>query len=189
MRVISRLTSLRTRATALGYALFYRLPQRTRLRLVRLGSPTYTVGAVTIVRDTDTPAPGRLLLLRQPPGRGWSLPGGLLGRGERPIDGARRELYEETGIRVDADALTPAVPNAVVHTRGRWVDMVFDARVAAASVEPVVDGAEVYEAAWHPVDALPRLTTATARLLATYGLGPDAGSATGPTTSVTGPTP
>lgn len=165
---------LRTRATGLGYATFYRLPQRVRLWLVRLGSPTYTVGAVTLVRDADAAAPGRLLLLRQPPGRGWSLPGGLLGHREPPAEGARRELYEETGIRVGPDEIAPAVPNAIVHTRGRWVDLVFEVAVPAASVALRVDGAEVFEAAWHPLDELPPLTSATARLLAHYGIGPAA---------------
>lgn len=161
---------LRARATAIGYAIFYRLPQRVRLRLVRLGSPTYTVGAVMLVRDADATPPGRLLLLRQPPGRGWSLPGGLLGHGEQPCDGARRELREETGIRVGPEAVRPAVPNAIVHSRGRWVDTVFETDVPA-SIQLKVDGAEVFEAAWHPLDDLPKLTTATARLLAHYGIG------------------
>jgi ADP-ribose pyrophosphatase YjhB (NUDIX family) len=165
-------TSLRVRATALGYKVFYRLPQRTRLRLVRLAAPTYTIGAVVLVRDADAEPPGRLLLLRQPPGRGWSLPGGLLNHGERPADGARRELHEETGLRVGLDELNPAIPNAVVHTRGRWVDMVFEVRVPAATATLSVDGAEVFEAAWHPLDDLPTLTVATSRLLARYGIGP-----------------
>jgi 8-oxo-dGTP pyrophosphatase MutT (NUDIX family) len=163
---------LRSHATATAYALFYRLPQRVRLRLVRLATPTYTVGAVTLVRDAGAPAPGRLLLLRQPPNRGWSLPGGLLGHRERPADGARRELYEETGILVDAEALRPAIPNAIVHSDGRWVDLVFEVDVPAESVTLSVDGAEVFEAAWHPLDDLPLLTKATARLLAHYGIGP-----------------
>ncbi len=87
--------------------------------------PKYIVGGVTLVRDSEAPAPGRLLLLRQPPGRGWGLPAGLLRRGEAPIVGAARELAEESGITVDPRALTPAVPNAVVHAKG-WVDMVFE---------------------------------------------------------------
>jgi len=40
-----------------------------------------------------------------------------------------------------------------------------------------VDGAEVLEAAWYRLDALPPLTTPTARLLAYYGIGPYAGQA------------
>jgi ADP-ribose pyrophosphatase YjhB (NUDIX family) len=136
-----------------------------------MASQKYTIGGVVLVRDADPEAPDRLVLLRQPPGYGWSLPAGLLKRGELPAVGAARELFEETGIRVDADDLIALAPNALVHANGRWVDVVFEARVAG-DVEFAVDGGEVYEAAWHRVDALPPLTAPTARLLAHYGLGP-----------------
>lgn len=133
--------------------------------------PKFTVGGVVLVRDSEAGQPGRLLLLRQPPGRGWGLPAGLLRRREPPKVGAARELSEETGIRLEPEQLRPAVPNAVVHLRG-WVDFVFETEVPASTTPLRVDGAEVLEAAWHPVDDLPRLTTATARLLAHYGIGP-----------------
>jgi 8-oxo-dGTP pyrophosphatase MutT (NUDIX family) len=162
---------VRAAARVAVYRTFYRLPWRWRRRLVRLGSASYIVGAVTIVRDADAPSPGRILLLRQPPGPGWSLPGGLLDRGEHPAVGAARELAEEAGIRLDATALTPAVPNAIVHSRRRCVDMVFEVSVPP-TVSLSVDPAEVHEAAWYPLDDLPRLTGPTARLLAHYGIGP-----------------
>lgn len=165
--MIARRSPLR----AVLYAAFYRLPHSTRRRLVRLAVPKYIVGAVVLVRDTEAADPGRLLLLRQPPGSGWGLPAGLLQRGEEPVRGAVRELHEETGIGIPPDALRAAVPNAVVHTKG-WVDVVFEAAVPASTTDLVVDGCEVYEAAWHRVDDLPRLTTPTARLLARYGMGP-----------------
>jgi ADP-ribose pyrophosphatase YjhB (NUDIX family) len=154
-----------------AYRTFYALPMSWRRRLVRMGTAGYIVGAVTIVRDADAPPPGRILLLRQPPGPGWSIPGGLLNRGEHPAHGAARELAEESGIRVAPGDLTPGVPNAIVHTRGRWIDLVFEASVPS-DVELRIDAAEVHEAGWHPLDDLPRLTGATARLLAHYGIGP-----------------
>jgi 8-oxo-dGTP pyrophosphatase MutT (NUDIX family) len=166
----------RSRATgrAFAYQVFYRLPLPVRRRLVRLAVPKYIVGAVTLVRDTEATGAGRLLLLRQPPGKGWSLPAGLLERGEAPVVGAARELFEESGIRLSPTRLRPAVPNAIVHAKG-WVDMVFEAEVPASSTELVVDGGEVFEAAWHPLDDLPKLTWPTARLLAYYDIGPLAG--------------
>jgi 8-oxo-dGTP pyrophosphatase MutT (NUDIX family) len=159
---------------ALAYQVFYRLPVPLRQRLVRLLVPKYIVGAVTLVRDSEADGAGRLLLLRQPPGHSWTLPAGLLRRAEAPIVGAARELAEESGVRLSPDRLRPAVPNAVVHAKG-WVDVVFEAEVPASTTELVVDGAEVFEAAWHRLDELPRLSRATANLLAYYGIGPLAG--------------
>jgi ADP-ribose pyrophosphatase YjhB (NUDIX family) len=156
----------------LVFRVFYRLPSRWRRYLVRLAVGRYIVGAVALVRDAGAAEPGRLLLLRQPPGIGWGLPAGLLRRGESPVQGCARELAEESGVRLDVTELTPAVPNAIVHHRGRWVDMVFEAAVPASEVTLAVDGAEVLEAAWYPLDRLPPLTTATATLLAHYGIGP-----------------
>ena len=160
-----------SRLRVMVFRMFYQLPARWRRRIVRTIQPTYTIGAVTIVRDAQAAPPGRILLLRQPPGSGWSIPGGLMDRGEQPIQCAARELREETGIDVPADRLTAANPNAIVHTKGRWVDMVFE-----VSVDPSesfsVDAAEVLEAAWHRLDALPPLTVPTAQLLSYYGIGP-----------------
>ncbi|CCH20331.1 NUDIX hydrolase [Micromonospora lupini] len=166
----------RSRATgrAIFYQAFYRLPLPVRRRLVKLAVPKYIVGAVTLVRDTEATGAGRLLMLRQPPGKGWSLPAGLLNRAEPPVVGAARELFEESGIRLPPSRLRPAAPNAIVHAKG-WVDMVFETEVPASRTELAVDGAEVFEAAWHPLDDLPKLTWPTARLLAYYDIGPLAG--------------
>jgi ADP-ribose pyrophosphatase YjhB (NUDIX family) len=172
---VRRRFPLRNRLVATGYRVFYLIPHKWRTRLVRLVWHKYVVGAVVLVFDSEA-APGqeRLLVLRQPPGRGWTLPAGLLERGETPVAGACREAAEETGIVFAEHDLTPAVPNAMVHTKGRWVDVVFTAQVPASTTTLRVDGAEVWEAAWHPVDELPTLTPATARLLGHYGIGPEA---------------
>jgi ADP-ribose pyrophosphatase YjhB (NUDIX family) len=135
----------------------------------------YVVGAVALVRDSEASGTGSLLLLRQPPGVGWSLPAGLLKRGEPPVVGCARELREESGLHIDPADLVPAVPNAVVHTGGMWVDMVFEAAVPGSAAKLTADGIEVLEARFHPLDNLPPLTSATARLLSYYGIGPYAG--------------
>jgi len=157
------------------YRVFYRVPPRWRRRLVRLATPTYTVGAVLLVHERGDGPPRSLLLLRQPPGRGWSLPAGLLKRNEPPHVGGARELHEETGLSVEPAQLRPADPTAVVHTRGRWIDVVFTVRVPETA--PLhADGGEVIEVRWHRLDALPPLTPATAGLLGRYGIGPRAGT-------------
>jgi 8-oxo-dGTP pyrophosphatase MutT (NUDIX family) len=161
-------TDFRGQVRKVTYRTFYKLPARWRRRIVRTFQPTYTIGAVVILRD---PGKARILLLRQPPGAGWGLPAGLMDRGETPAQAAARELAEETGIVLPAGALRPCTPNAIVHTGGQWVDMVFEGE-AEPSDEFTIDGAEVLEAAWHRIDSLPPLTVPTSRLLAHYGIGP-----------------
>jgi 8-oxo-dGTP diphosphatase len=165
--------SLPRRLRGYAYQTFYRLPGTTRRFLVRFVAPRYVVGAVAVVRDSEADGAGRLLLLRQPPGRGWGLPAGLLKRHEQPVVGACRELFEETGVRIDPADLTAGSPNAIVHTVG-VVDTVFFGSVPASTTPLRVDGGEILEAAWFPVDDLPRLTHNTALLLGRYGIGPQA---------------
>jgi 8-oxo-dGTP diphosphatase len=156
-----------------AYQTFYRLPSPVRRQIARLVAPRYLVGAVAVIKDAEAPDPGRLLLLRQPPGRAWGLPAGLLKKHEQPVIGAARELFEESGVRIDPADLTAGVPNAIVHPVG-VVDTVWFGAVAASTTPLRVDGGEVLEAAWFPIDDLPRLTVNTASLLGRYGIGPQA---------------
>lgn len=167
------MTPSRSAARLVVYNVFYRLPPAARRFLVRRLTQKFIVGAVVLVRDSESAGEGRLLLLRQPPNRGWSLPAGLLRRREEPVVGGARELAEETGVELRPEELRPATPSAVVHTKG-WVDVVFEASVPASTTPLRWDGAEVLEAAWHPLDDLPRLSRPTAYLLGLYGIGPQA---------------
>ncbi|MCC7174644.1 MAG: NUDIX hydrolase [Bryobacterales bacterium] len=68
----------------------------TRVRRKYPVRPVVGVGAIILRR-------GRVLLVlrRRPPAAGlWSLPGGVLEAGERLEDGVRREVLEETGLKV-----------------------------------------------------------------------------------------
>lgn len=154
-----------------AYQTFYRLPHPVRRRIARMVSPKFLVGAIVLVRDSEADGAGRMLLLRQPPGRRWGLPAGLLKYREEPHVAAARELFEESGVEVAPEDLEPASPNAVVHVKG-WVDVVFTVSVPASRTTLVVDGGEVLEAAWFPMDGLPPLTVNTAALLGQYGIGP-----------------
>ena len=80
---------------------------------------------VTIERGTNTPIPqgmyqmavniwtknneGKILLTQRHPNKDWGLKwecsGGVITKGETSIEGARRELQEETGIKVSEDKL------------------------------------------------------------------------------------
>jgi 8-oxo-dGTP diphosphatase len=58
------------------------------------------LGAGVVLVDLDDVEPRALLLRRRKPPAGlWENPGGMLEEGENFVDCARRELYEETGIR------------------------------------------------------------------------------------------
>lgn len=93
---MTRLGALRRRAETAALLGFRRLPGRVQRSLVRAGTPSYTVGAVCLIEHD-----GEVLLLWQPHRRGWSLPGGLLERGETPHEAVAREVSEEVGLRID----------------------------------------------------------------------------------------
>jgi ADP-ribose pyrophosphatase YjhB (NUDIX family) len=95
-----------------------------------------------IVRDGD------VLLLRQRHRDGWTLPGGLLDKGEDCDTAMRRELAEELRLEVD-----PGLPvTTLVVPDARRVDIVY--RIEAYDgIEPRPRG-EALEAAWLPPDAL-----------------------------------
>jgi 8-oxo-dGTP pyrophosphatase MutT (NUDIX family) len=55
------------------------------------------VGAAGLITDEE----GKVLLVRHTYGRkNWELPGGMVERGESPMEGAVREVQEETGLSV-----------------------------------------------------------------------------------------
>lgn len=145
--------------------LFGKLPPPVRRRLVALVAPTYTVGAVCVIEHE-----GRLVLIRQRYRNAWGLPGGLLGRGERPADAARREVEEEIGLEVVLVGET----SVVVEPVPRRVDVVFRARPAGPSDAVRPSSVEITAAAWFPLDALPDLQPETRTALAALGLRPSA---------------
>ncbi|MDZ7673959.1 MAG: NUDIX domain-containing protein [Acidimicrobiales bacterium] len=146
---------------ALG--LFGRLPRRFRRRVVRLISPSYTVGAMCFIERGD----GALLLVRHSYRDRWGVPGGLLQRGEDVEDGVRREVDEEVGLSVEL----LGEPAVVVDAQPQRVDVVFRARPidptswTAETVTP--RSAEILEAQWYHPDQLPELQFETADALMT----------------------
>jgi len=106
-----------------------------------------TRGVKLLVHDDR----GRVLLIRNRYGRDhWLLPGGGVKRGEPPVDAARRELREETGL----DAATPRF-FARHHSSAEGRRDTIDLFVAVASGEPVADGVEVADACFFAPLALP----------------------------------
>ncbi|MFF5427027.1 MULTISPECIES: NUDIX hydrolase [unclassified Streptomyces] len=74
-------------------------------------TPLHSVSVAGAVVRED----GRLLAIRRADNGTWELPGGVLELTEAPEEGVVREVWEETGIRVQVDELTGVYKNT---TRG-----------------------------------------------------------------------
>jgi 8-oxo-dGTP pyrophosphatase MutT (NUDIX family) len=115
----------------------------------------------------------RVLLVRHTYGdRGrWDLPGGALRPGEDPLDGARRELREETGLQ----------PTELIAAGSFQIRLEFrldtvhcfacrlDGQPGAATVLQL-DHAEIRQARWFPLDSLPVKIGAAARRAVEMGV-------------------
>lgn len=78
-------------------------PIANKLLLQPLGRVTrgMTLGTRGVVRDAN----GRILVVRQRYTNGWIFPGGGVDRGEAPVAALRREVIEETGVRLKGDVV------------------------------------------------------------------------------------
>jgi 8-oxo-dGTP diphosphatase len=115
--------------------------------------PALTADIVVITKEQRP----RVLLIRrkhQPFAGKWALPGGFVDEGETLIDAARRELREETGLRIQKLDQLAAFGDPGRDPRGWTVSVAFITRVNRSNMKAVAadDAAEV---GWHPLDRLP----------------------------------
>jgi ADP-ribose pyrophosphatase YjhB (NUDIX family) len=142
-----------------AFEAFRRLPDPIRRATVHALAPSYTVGAVAVLRRPD----GRIVLVDQRHSGGWALPGGLLRRGEPAAEALVREVCEEIGL--DLQSTTLPVPLAAVSERVRRVDVVFVVDVPETAVVRAADAAEVRGVEWFALDELPEVTDPTLEIL------------------------
>jgi 8-oxo-dGTP diphosphatase len=133
---------------------FRRLPAPVRRTAVRLGTPGFTVGAVCLLQRDS-----RLLMLRQPHRLGWSLPGGLLSRGENAAAAVVREVHEETGLRIEVGRPVTVVVDSPL----RRVDVVFRVQVDGEVGERV--GGEATTARWLAPEEVDEMDGPTRQIL------------------------
>jgi len=76
--------------------------------------PLIGVGALVVDKDRI------LVVLREnEPGKGlWSVPGGVLELGETTLEGAKREIREETGVEAEFDRLLDVVDSITRDEKG-----------------------------------------------------------------------
>ena len=96
----------------------------------------------------------KVLVVRSWHGSGkWSLPGGGLHKGEDPKVGAVRELREETGIRLETDALQHLISGRQ-QTRGLSYDYICFSAVIQRELPVKPQMFEIADVAWLPVKEL-----------------------------------
>ncbi len=83
----------------------------------------------------------------------WALPGGHIRKGEQPVAAARRELHEETGLRVPKDAFV--FVGVETYDHGWRYDITLTFCVALPDCPDVKLNDEHGSVLWAPVDELP----------------------------------
>ena len=131
-------------------------------RLVRLRSPSYTLGAACMIEHHDRVHGDRVLLVQTAYRRTWSLPGGLLARREGPLDGLRREVREEVGVEVDVDP----EPIVIVDLGSQIVDFFFRATLAegVSPGDAFAASSEIEQVGWFPMHEARTLVRGASRL-------------------------
>jgi ADP-ribose pyrophosphatase YjhB (NUDIX family) len=122
--------------------------ERTRLVCVSCGfirydNPKIVVGSVVSFED-------RILLCRRridPRAGFWTLPAGYMELNESPLDGARREAWEEARARIAIDALLAvySIP------RLSQVQLIYRARLGECAIAPGPESLEVGLFSWEAI--------------------------------------
>ncbi|MBM3151513.1 MAG: NUDIX domain-containing protein [Chloroflexi bacterium] len=141
------------------------LPPRLRWNIAWLVRQKFCVAVAAVILDDE----GRLLLCEHNY-RGyyaWGIPGGDLKRGEKPEDGVRRELLEETGFEVEV--IHPLLLyNAAAYPH---VTLVYHCKTISGRFQPNLEIARIayFEPAGMPERILPSECELIHRALALLG--------------------
>jgi 8-oxo-dGTP diphosphatase len=146
--------------TRLVFRTFGALPKPVRRGLIRTIRPSWTAGAVAIIERED----GRWLFVKPIYRKGWTLPGGLIDKGEHPSVTVVREIEEEVG----ASVTIVGEPWTLLDPDFNRVEVVYRVTLDAA-VDPdkiVVTTAELSDLGWYDPNDPPGIEDETADVLA-----------------------
>ncbi|TVZ28479.1 8-oxo-dGTP diphosphatase [Gillisia sp. Hel_I_86] len=93
----------------------------------------------------------------------WALPGGFLEETESLIEGAKRELFEETGLELDDLKQLKTYGNLNRDPRGRTISIAFIGELRKEV--QIKAGDDAKEADWFRVDELPKLAFDHAQII------------------------
>lgn len=127
--------------------------------------PLVGVGAVIHANN-------KILFIRRAnePGRGlWSIPGGLVEVGETLRDAVKREVEEETGVKIEVGNLIDVMENIIRDEDGKvkfhYILVNFEAKPITEDIN-ISSLSEVLEARWFTLEEIKDIPiTNTARLL------------------------
>jgi bifunctional NMN adenylyltransferase/nudix hydrolase len=113
--------------------------------------------------DAVVRAAGKVLLVKRAnaPGRGlWAVPGGFLESRESVLQGAMRELSEETGLSLTEASLESALKGVAVFDhpdrslRGRTITHAHFFDLKDIALPPIAAADDAAEARWEAIEAL-----------------------------------
>ena len=124
------------------------------LRDTNFARPTPLATGDAAIIDDD----GRILLIRRGDNNRWAMPGGALGVGETPAQGAVREALEETGVRCEAVGFVGVFDSRLSESRSRHQLYMFAFLCRPLEREPsqpLSHPQEILESRWFAENEIP----------------------------------
>jgi 8-oxo-dGTP pyrophosphatase MutT (NUDIX family) len=105
-----------------------------------------------------------ILLVKTTYGYDYGLPGGGIKKHESPVEAAIREVKEEVGIDIQEPQQLPSFITCEEYKE----DTVYGFYTTVTSPYFKLDALEIDSAEWHPITKLPKLGTASGKIVNLY---------------------